>query len=128
MSVQEADGMPILEFDYKGQDLVALAGEECYSSHLGSLTHLGTNILVSDWLGGTWAPGQGISIHHPSNVSLANATLYVMVFEPAGMTQIPEYDAFPAMLCVVCLAVLLCRRDGRSRFGWLWRETEGTPH
>ena len=106
VSVRGAGGSPIIEFDYMGQDLVALAGEECYSSCNERLTHSGTNILVSDWLTGAWTPRQGIVVDHPGNISFGNATLYVMVFEPAGATAIPEFDSFE-MLVVVNVFVVL---------------------
>jgi hypothetical protein len=116
VSLRGPGGALISEFVYCGQNLVAIGGEEHYTSHPETLVHSGTNILVNDWVEGSWAPGKGVLVEHPSDVTFANATFYMMVFEPASSMDIPEFGSLVVSIggTAILVAAMIGRRE-RSR-------------
>jgi hypothetical protein len=67
-------------------------------------------IPAHDWKDGSWIPESGILIEHPANVTITNATIHLMVFEPASNTDIPEFAPLYAIMLVAVL-ILLIRRQ-----------------
>jgi hypothetical protein len=113
MSIRERAGKLISEVHYHGQDLIVLSGETKYCSYPSGVTWNGTDAMVQDWRAGTWTPSDGILVEHPKNVTLSDAKFYVMVFEPAGSVQVPEFESFP----VIALTILLVVYFGNRKAG-----------
>ena len=113
MTIRESTGRLISEVRYHGQGLIVLSGETKYCSYPSGVTWNGTDAMVQDWRAGTWTPDDGILIEHPRNVTLSDAKFYVMVFEPAGSTLIPEYEVVPVIALTLLLVVFLRGRTAR---------------
>ena len=113
LAIRESTGRLISEVRYHGQDLIVLTGETKYRSYPSGVTWNGTDAMVQDWRAGKWTPGDGILIEHPESVTLGEAKFYVMVFEPVGNMQIPEYEVVPVIaLTLLLVAFLRNRKDG----------------
>ncbi|MBU1915397.1 MAG: hypothetical protein KJ563_09415, partial [Candidatus Thermoplasmatota archaeon] len=112
IAIRESTGRLISEVQYHGQGLIVLSGETKYCSYPSGVTWNGTDAMVQDWRAGTWAPDDGILIEHPKNVTLSDAKFYVMVFEPAGNTLIPEYEVVPVIALTLLLVAFLRYRKG----------------
>jgi hypothetical protein len=108
--IRECTGRLISEVRYHGQGLIVLSGETKYCSYPSGASWNGTDAIVQDWRGGTWAPGDGILIEHPENVSLSDAKFYVMVFEPAGSMLLPECEVVPVIALTLLLVAFLRNR------------------
>jgi len=113
----EADGKLVEQIVYQGQSLIVLNGWESTSkdgkgkviSHSwGSM-----QIAAYDWEGGSWSPEEGIVVEHPSDVTVTSASLCLMVYEPGGTTDIPEYG--PGLVCVALVLLILVVRRQRPR-------------
>jgi len=108
--IREYTGRIISEVRYHGQGLIVLSGETKYCSYPSGASWNGTDAMVQDWRGGTWAPDDGILIEHPENVSLSDAKFYVMVFEPAGSMLLPEFGVVPVIALTLLLVAFLRNR------------------
>lgn len=104
----ECGGKPIEEIAYQGQPLVVLNGWESVSRDgqgkvidhkWGSM-----QIAAYDWRDGCWSPEGGIEVEHPPSVTISSAALCLMVYEPASITDIAEFDI---VFAVGALAVIV---------------------
>ncbi len=113
IAIKESTGKLISEVHYHGQDLIVLSGETKYCSYPSGVTWNGTDAMVQDWRAGTWTPDDGVLIEHPKNVTLSDAKFYVMVFEPAGTTLLPEYDVVPVIALTLLLVAFFRNRKSK---------------
>lgn len=118
ISFEEANGKPIEQIAYQSQSLVVLNGWESVSKDGAGvvLDHRWGSMQIAafDWRDGCWIPEDGIAVEHLSGVTVSDATLCLMVYEPAGSTDIPELgpaSAFVALWLVVVIARWLRRRE-----------------
>jgi len=114
LTLREGNGNLIQEVAYHGQSLIALGGWESISrDNNGSVVDCSWGsmaIPAHDWKDGGWIPENGILIEHPTNVTIAKATIHVMVFEPASNTDIPEFTLLHASIVAGVLILLIRRR------------------
>ncbi len=116
VSLSEASGKSVSSVPYLGQSMIVFSGERRSVSYPNdSTSYFGTDQIALDWKNGTWSPSQGILVSHPSNVSLSSSVFCLMVFEPAGSTEIPEFGALPLPVVCSLLVTLALARGGR---GW----------
>jgi hypothetical protein len=114
----EADGKLVEQIGYQGQSLIVLNGWESISKDgKGKVidhTWGSMQIAAYDWEEGSWSPEEGIAVEHPSEMTVTSASLCLMVYEPGGSTDIPEFG--PGLACVaLALLVLIVRRQRSSK-------------
>lgn len=104
---------------YKGQHLIVLNGWESVSrdSQGSIIDHRWGSMQIPayDWRDGLWSPGSGITVKHPTNVTISTAALCLMVYEPMGNTDIPEYGLVHACIALAAVVILLRRRMAQPR-------------
>jgi len=114
VSIREGNGRLIQEIAYHGQSLIVLGGWQAISrDSTGSVLDYSwglIEILAHDWKDGSWIPEDGILIEHPKNITITKATIDLIVFEPTGVTDIPELTPLPASVAVAVLILLMRRR------------------
>jgi hypothetical protein len=111
--LMEADGKLVTTVQYYGQDPIVFSGERKSVSYPNETTsYFGTDKIAQDWRNGTWSPDQGILVGHPMNVSLASSRFCLMVFEPAGSSEIPEFGLVPVII-TCCIIVFATGRRNR---------------
>lgn len=105
VTIFEGSGKRIVEIQYHGQDPVVVGSEVRYDSYSDMVAWTGTDLIVMDWIDGSWSPRQGIYVEHPADVTFSSARLFVMVFEPSTTLEVPEYP-LPALALALILVVL----------------------
>lgn len=118
IALRESSGSLISTVPYNGQDLIVFSGERISVSYPSASTrYYGTDRMIQDWRNGTWSPNDGIVVEHPGNVTLSGSEFCLMVFEPDGDIEIPEFQGFPFVIaCILAVLVIFRRRrlaDGR---------------
>ena len=118
LTFREQNGKHVQDIRYQGQPLVALNGWEYISRdddgriidhRWGSM-----QIAAYDWSDGKWCPSEGILVEKPDYVTISNAALYLMVFEPSSTTSIPEFDLIPGCAAGIA-AIVILRKVRRIR-------------
>ena len=107
------NGTIIRTVEYQGQESIVFNGETVYTSTPKASTRFeGTDILVQEWLRGTWSPGMGVVLERPAGMTVENSEFYLMVFQPPA--AVPEFGAFPvAALTVAIVCALISRTRGK---------------
>jgi len=127
---REGNGHLIQEIAYHGQSLIAMGGWESISKNeTGSVMNQSWGsmaIAAHDWQDGSWAPEDGILIEHPANVTIFEATIDLMVFEPISNTDIPEFTPLHASILAAFLILLARRRVTKQACINIDRATTGT--
>jgi hypothetical protein len=113
VTLAEAGGRTVSSVSYIGQSMIVFSGERRSVSYPNeSTSYYGTDQIALDWKNGTWSPSQGVFVSHPSNVSLESSVFCLMVFEPVGTTEIPEFGWLPAVVVCSLLLPIVIRRNG----------------
>jgi len=113
ITLREVNGKLVSSISYSGQNPIVFSGERKSVSYPSSVTtYSGTEKLIQDWRNGTWNPGQGILIEHPMGLTLARSDFCLMVFEPSGPTEIPEFDLIlvGVVTCIVVVSIGRAKR------------------
>jgi hypothetical protein len=117
LTLWEPNGHLIQEIAYHGQSLIAVGGWESISMDNDGavMDHSWGSMAIAahDWKDGNWNPESGILVEHSTNVTITKATIDLMVFEPTGTTDIPEFAPVPAGLMAAVLIFLIRRRMTR---------------
>lgn len=110
--LMETNGKLVNRIDYTGQAQVVFNGRaESVTYPTTTTTYNGTDQIVQDWRNGDWTPTDGVFVEHPGNITLSNASFFLMTLEPVVVTDIPEFDlAIPGAFCVL-MVILLRRRN-----------------
>lgn len=112
--LREIDGKFICSVPYTGQDPFVFSGERRSVSYPSVTTsYYGTDQIAQDWRNGTWSPDQGILVEHPDEVSLDRSEFYLMLFEPGGGLDIPEFRDLSLVLAFTLGAVAIVSRRNR---------------
>jgi len=108
--LKEPSGKTIRELSYQGQASIVFNGETITTSFpRASTDYEGTDVLIQDWLKGTWSPDKGVVVEHPSGLTVERSEFYLMVYQ--APTTVPEFGTLPAVaLVVVILFVCSARR------------------
>lgn len=111
ITLKEPAGKLIRLIHYEGQATIVLNGETTYTSTKTTGTQYeGTDILVQDWLKGTWSPETGVVLERPAGMTIVDSELYLMVFQ--SQASVPEFGLLP----VVGLTVLIvCAFAARAK-------------
>jgi len=111
MTLRENGGRFISRIDYHSQPQVVFNGKfESVTYPDNATVYEGTDQIIQDWRNGTWTPDVGVFVEHPSNVTLSGAKFYIMTIEPAGTTDIPEFDLLPVFGITAMLFLMLRRK------------------
>jgi len=111
VTLKEQSGKVIRVIQYQGQSSIVLNGQTVYSSTpTASTQYEGTDILVQDWLKGTWSPDMGVLLERPTGMTIESSEFFLMVFQPQA--QVPEFGALPM---VAMAAMVICIVVSRSR-------------
>jgi hypothetical protein len=116
--LRETDGKFISSVAYNGQDPVVFSGERRSVSYPSVTTsYYGTDLIIQDWRNGTWAPDEGILVEHPEDVTMVASEFCLMLFEPEGDIEIPEFGDFTTVivLAVGALTILTRRSLGKTK-------------
>jgi len=116
--LRETDGKFISSVPYNGQDPVVFSGERRSVSYPSVTTSCyGTDLIIQDWRNGTWAPDEGILVEHPEEVTMVASEFCLMLFEPEGDIEIPEFGDFATVivLAVGTLTIVTRRALGRGK-------------
>jgi hypothetical protein len=107
ITMKEQSGKIIRTLQYQGQPSIVLNGEAAYTTTPKAYAEFeGTEILIQDWLKGTWSPEKGVVLERPTGMTIDTSEFYLMVFQPQA--PVPEFGMFPLvalMVVVVCAAV-----------------------
>ncbi len=109
VALREQDGIMIQTIEYQGQSSIVFNGETVYTSTTKATTlYEGTDLLVQDWLKGTWSPEKGVVLERPTGMTIKDSEFYLMVFQPPA--TVPEFGALPAVaVLMMAVAILLSR-------------------
>jgi hypothetical protein len=114
VTLKEQNGKVIRVIQYQGQTSIVLNGETVYTSTPTATTHYeGTDILVQDWLKGTWSPQEGVVLERPTGMTIETSEFYLMVFQPPA--TVPEFGALPivaTVMMIICAMVARVRKKG----------------
>jgi hypothetical protein len=113
VTLREHDGAVIRTVQYQGQESIVFNGETVRTSTPKTTTRYeGTDLLVQDWLEGSWSPEEGVVLERPTGMTIEESEFFLMVFQPPA--AVPEFGAFPVaafMTAFVCiLAAMFSRR------------------
>jgi hypothetical protein len=115
ITLREIDGKFVSSVQYNGQDPVVFSGERRSVSYPNVTTsYFGTDLIVQDWRRGTWSPNQGILVEHPVNVTMVESEFYLMLFEPEGDLEIPEFNDLPLVLALTLGVLTITSRKNRK--------------
>ena len=113
VTLKDMSGRVIRSVCCQGQASIVFNGETVYTSTpKATTTYEGTDILVQDWLKGTWSPEEGVVLERPTGMTIDNSEFYLMVFQPPA--AVPEFGVFPAaavMIVIVCVVLARFRRQ-----------------
>ena len=114
VTLREGNGNLIQETAYHGQSLIVLGGLVSISRDKNGsvMDHSWGSMAIPahDWKDGSWIPESGILIEHPANVTIAKATIHLMVFEATSNTDIPEFTPLYAIMVAAVLILLIRKR------------------
>lgn len=117
LTFKEGNGKNIQEIRYEGQPLIVLNGWEYVSRDSDGkiIDRIWGSMQTPayDWRDGTWVPSDGILVESLDDMTLSNASLCLMVFEPSNTTSIPEFNL--VLGCMACAILVVLVRRARSR-------------
>jgi hypothetical protein len=115
ITLREIDGKFVSSVLYNGQDPVVFSGERRSVSYPNMTTsYYGTDLIVQDWRNGTWSPDRGILVEHPVDVTMVESEFYLMLFEPEGDLDIPEFYDLPLVLALTLGVMTIVSRRNRG--------------
>lgn len=114
VTLKEEGGAVICTVRYTGQASIVFNGETVYTSTTKAITRYeGTDLLVQDWLKGTWSPEKGVILERPAGMTIEDSEFFLMVFQP--QVAVPEFGAFlPVVVAVMAAAASLIARRRRD--------------
>ena len=116
ITLRENNGKTVSKINYGGQDQIVFNGEVKSVTYPRPMTtYNGTDLLVQDWRNGIWTPSDGIMVEHPGNVTVESASFFLMVHEPQGTYEVPEFGNIISPLLALLVMVGLMRFLSRTR-------------
>ncbi len=109
ITLKEQSGKTVRTVEYEGQPSIVINGEAAYTSTPKAYAEFeGTEILIQDWLKGTWTPEKGVVLERPAGMTIDTTEFYVMVFQSPN--AVPEFGALPLVSVAVALVCILAFR------------------
>ena len=114
ITMKEQSGKVIRTLQYQGQPTLVFNGETAYTATPKAYAEFeGTEILIQDWLKGTWSPEAGVVLERPTGMTIDTSEFYLMVFQPQA--PVPEFGMFPLVaLTVVVVCAVISRLRARD--------------
>lgn len=109
VTMKEHGGKVIRTLQYQGQLSIVFNGEAAYTATPKAYAEFeGTEILVQDWLKGTWSPEMGVVLERPTGMTIDTSEFYLMVFQPQA--PVPEFGTFPLVVLMVVVVGVVASR------------------